>query len=296
MCRSSRPHFCHNGRMDLVQSLQAALGGPQSFWLSVTQLGSDYAFIILMGLYIFLINPRGARDFGVWFALSLLTNGVLKTVFNEPRPFVVNPDVASEAARATAGGPGLPSGHAQISTTIWGITAVALRSRVFWAVAALVVLLVSLSRVVLGVHYVSDVLLGLALGAVFVALAATVRVPRAEGVWRYVVPAVALVAAQLFDGVAYVSMSMGLLAGFWLTRTTFEGHRAWGPRLLGTVVGLALVFAVYFAFRVIPREIRETGVVEALRYLVLVLVATEAVPRLLRLPRATPVPATVTSA
>jgi membrane-associated phospholipid phosphatase len=272
--------------MQTVEALQAALGGPESFWLAVTQLGSDYAFIILMGLYIFLINPRGAREFGVWFALSLFTNGLLKSVLAFDRPFVANPDVASEAAKATAGGPGLPSGHAQISTTIWGMMALALRSRPFWGVASLVVVLVGLSRIVLGVHYLSDVLLGLALGAVFVTLSATVRVPRAEGVWRYVVPTAALLVATLLQDVAYASMSMGLLAGFWLTRTTFEPHRSLALRLGGTVLGLALVFAAYFAFRVIPDDVRSLGIVEALRYLVLVLVATEVVPRLLRLPRA----------
>ena len=104
----------------------------------------------------------------------------------------------------------------------------------FWAVAALVVALISLSRVVLGVHFVSDVLAGLALAALFVVLAARVRVPKAEGALLYAVPAVALVLAALFPKVAYLSMSMGLLSGFWLTRTTFEGHKNLLLRLLGT--------------------------------------------------------------
>lgn len=274
--------------MDIVRALHEALGGPESFWLALTQLGSDYAFIVLMGVYIFFVNPRGARDFGVWFSLSLFTNGLLKTVLNEPRPFQVDPSVASDAAKATAGGPGLPSGHAQISATIWGAIALAAKSRVFWIVAVLLVLLIALSRVVLGVHFLSDILVGLLLGAVFVTLLARVSVPRAEGAWLFIVPIAALLAATFFSSVAYMSMSMGLLAGFWLTRSTFEPHKNLGLRLVGTVVGLALVFAAYFAFRVVPEDIRRLGIVEAVRYMTLVLIATEGVPRLLRLKRAEP--------
>lgn len=276
--------------LNLVRAIQNALGGNQGFWLGLTQLGSDYAFIVLMGLYVFLVNPRGARDFGVWFAVSLFLNGVLKTVLDLPRPFAADPSVASDAAKATAGGPGLPSGHAQMSATIWFLMALALRSRVFWAVAVVVVALVSLSRIVLGVHYPSDVLAGLLLGGLVVAVAARVRVPAATNVTLYAVPVAALVLSAIFPEVAYLPMSMGLLAGFWLTRTTFEPHPNVGLRVLGTVVGLGLVFVAYFAFRVIPSEIRELGPVEALRYLALVLVATEVVPRVLRLPRAAPRP------
>lgn len=272
--------------MDVVRALHGALGSSEGFWLAVTGLGSDFAFIVLLCVYVFFVNPRGARDFGVFFALSLFTNGLVKTVLDLPRPFAADPGVASEAARSTAGGPGFPSGHAQISTTVWGLTALAVRSRVFWVVAALVVALVSLSRVVLGVHYPSDVLGGVLLGALFVALAARVRVPQARGAWLYVVPLVALVLAALFPSVAYLPMSMGLLAGFWLTRASFEAHRHLWVRLLSTVVGIALVFAVYLAFRVVPEDVRRLGLVEAVRFAVLVLVATEGVPRLLRLPRA----------
>ncbi|PYE54971.1 phosphatase PAP2 family protein [Deinococcus yavapaiensis] len=274
--------------MDIVRALHDALGGPESFWLALTQFGSDYAFIVLMGVYIFFVNPRGARDFGVWFSLSLFTNGLLKTVLDEPRPFQVDASIASDAAKDTAGGPGFPSGHAQISATIWGSMALAARNRVFWGVAAVLVLLIALSRVVLGVHFLSDIVGGVLIGAIFVALLARVGVPKAEGAWRFVVPIVALVAATVFSSVAYMSMSMGLLSGFWLTRSTFEGHRNLGMRLVGTIVGIALVFAVYFAFRVIPESIRHLGLVEAVRYMALVLIATEGVPRLLRLKRAEP--------
>jgi membrane-associated phospholipid phosphatase len=71
--------------------------------------------------------------------------------------------------------PGFPSGHATMSTLVYGGLALVHRRHVpsegtvAAALAALVVLAVSLSRVVLGVHYLGDVLVGLLVGAVALA-------------------------------------------------------------------------------------------------------------------------------
>lgn len=48
------------------------------------------------------------------------------------------------------------------------------------------------------------------------------------------------------------------------------------------VLGLVMVFAVYFALGALPQELKDMGVVRALRYAALVLVATEGVPLALR--------------
>jgi len=68
---------------------------------------------------------------------------------------------------ATGHGPGFPSGHALGTTMVWGGVALILDQgtrRARAAVAGTVVALVSLSRLVLGVHYAVDVVVGVALG------------------------------------------------------------------------------------------------------------------------------------
>jgi membrane-associated phospholipid phosphatase len=69
----------------------------------------------------------------------------------------------------TADGFGFPSGHAFGSTLFWGGLALVLdhwrfRTRLF--VASVIVTLVSISRLILGVHYLVDVLAGILLGIV----------------------------------------------------------------------------------------------------------------------------------
>lgn len=273
--------------MDTVRSLHAALGGPEALWLAITDLGSETALIVTVALYYWLVNPRGGRQLGLTFALSYLLNTVLKFALNEPRPFFSDPAVASDAAKATAGGPGLPSGHAQLSATLWGMMAGQLGRPWFFWVAGLVILLVSLSRIVLGVHFLSDVVVGLLLGAAFVTVGLRGRFVGGAGLWRWAVPVVALILGAFLPVYA---VGLGLLAGFWLSRTVFDAPTGWGGRVLVGVLGLALVFAVYLVFRVLPEDLRRSGIVSVLRYAAVVLAATELVPLLFRrvLPRADP--------
>ncbi|AFZ69093.1 phosphatase PAP2 family protein [Deinococcus peraridilitoris] len=266
--------------METVHIMRAALGGAESFWLAVTNLGSDFAFIVLLSLYYWLINPRGGRTVGIFFGASILVTDGLKYAFDAPRPFHLDAALASEAAKQTAGGPGLPSGHVLVSTTIWGLAASQLRSRAFWALTGLVIVLIALSRVVLGVHFPLDVLVGLLVGAVLVAVGSRLPLPERDApVWSWGVALAAVVAAAF---VPVYATALGILAGFWLAKPSFNAPQTWPARLLFVVAGLLLVFAVYFAFRALPAEVRHLGAVHALRYVALVLTATELVPRLLR--------------
>lgn len=106
-------------------------------------------------------------------ALALLFAGlsgellylVAKSSFQRARPDVIE-------RLSGAGWHAYPSGHTMLATIIWGLALVLLAARVSsWARPVLLVLAfaiplaVAASRVGLGVHYPSDVLAGLALGA-----------------------------------------------------------------------------------------------------------------------------------
>jgi membrane-associated phospholipid phosphatase len=73
---------------------------------------------------------------------------------------------------------GLPSGHTSVATACWGSLAVLLRSRRWWLVTALAALVMGLSRLYLGRHFLADVLAGAGLGALFVVLLYLLLNPR----------------------------------------------------------------------------------------------------------------------
>ncbi|MFC4427494.1 phosphatase PAP2 family protein [Deinococcus navajonensis] len=255
----------------------------ESLWLAVTTLGRDEVFIVVLALYTWLVRPHGGRDLGVAFALSYLVNSALKFGFDLPRPFTTQPDLASQAAQATAGGPGLPSGHAQMSATLWGGMAVQLQRSGMWIAALIVVALVSISRLALHVHYPSDVLIGLLLGGLFALAAWHAHFPQHD--WtRVAPPLVVLAIAALLPASAprELGTGLGLLAGFWYARPAFTPPRDWAGRLVVAVLGLVMVFAVYFGLSALPADIRNLGLVRALRYALLVLVAVQGVPFVLR--------------
>jgi hypothetical protein len=158
---------------------------------------------------------------------------------------------------------------------VWLGMAAQLRRRIVWCLALAVVSLVSLSRLALGVHFPGDVAAGLLLGAGF-AWVATRPVSRLQ-----LLGAIAFLLA-LVPALAEYARGLALLAAFMISRFAFTAPRDWPGRLMVGLGGLSIVFAAYFAFRVLPDELRHTGPVSGVRMFVTALVATELVPLLFR--------------
>ncbi len=102
---------------------------------------------------------------------ELATETLAKVVVDRPRPDL-------RPLLTSASDSSFPSGHAAGSAAVYGTVAVlvALRLGRQWPIvaASLFAVLVGASRVVLGVHYPTDVLAGLSLGAAWVAAAVVV--------------------------------------------------------------------------------------------------------------------------
>ena len=184
-----------------VQSALRVLPEPVAVCFSlVTQLG-DVWFLVSVVTLVYWVGPqlprvgdaidrrRAAVVLGaVLGALVVVTVG--KELFALPRP-----PGASEAPQAelvptalwplyesfaTGTGYGFPSGHAIGSTAAFGGLAWAIRAgrtRTRIAVATGLVAVVSLSRLVLGLHYLVDVLTGIGLGLIVLAVAVALRDP-----------------------------------------------------------------------------------------------------------------------
>ncbi len=143
-----------------------------TFFLVVTTFGSIEA-IAFLGVVVaaFFAWRRQWFIVGTWLAGvagSAVLNHLLKGLFARPRPFFEHPLLIESSYS-------FPSGHAMESFVVYGMLAyfavLALktwraRTAVVFA-AALLVVLIGLSRMYLGVHYFSDVLAGYAAGGVW---------------------------------------------------------------------------------------------------------------------------------
>lgn len=152
---------------------------------TVTNLGSPAAYIVLTAFFYWCVDERKAFRAGLVLFLSNGVNGALKTAFRVPRPFILDPTINLIGET----GYSLPSGHSQNAAAFWpslllGAGRGALgrspaasgESRKIAAgsaaLAALALpLLIGMSRVYLGVHYPTDVLLGWLLGGIIAASA-----------------------------------------------------------------------------------------------------------------------------
>lgn len=120
----------------------------------------EFLFILIPMIWIGYNWKTGMKVLFIML-LSYLVNDTLKHVFLQPRPFHLYPNLAI----IKVGGYGFPSGAAQTTIILAGALINAWRSRWAWVVAANYVFWIGLSRVYLGVHFISDVFGGWIVGA-----------------------------------------------------------------------------------------------------------------------------------
>ncbi|WP_241430873.1 phosphatase PAP2 family protein [Natronolimnohabitans innermongolicus] len=155
-------------------------------WLAVviallTQLGSVW-FLVLVLTALYWTATDARDDIATVAGMAIAGMGCykgLKEVFGLPRPEapLIDPTLLPwlieplYEATATVGGYGFPSGHAVNTTVVYvGLAAVLPigTRRLRYGAAAGLIVLVSFTRVALGVHYVVDVVVGAALGLALV--------------------------------------------------------------------------------------------------------------------------------
>lgn len=238
-------------------------------WLAViialiTQLGDGWFLISLLAILywtrsndhedILLVGGMLACGIGLYRGLKFLFG------FGRPEQPLLDPELLPAVIRqiyeatAFASGYGFPSGHATMTTIVYfGLAAVLTRGskRLRFGIAALIVSLVGFSRVALGVHYVVDIVAGVALGGILLVVAFDVldRLPTYRLTILLIVAVVLNVFYVLtsnghFDAIIMIGISLGLLGGWQIVVLARELVTATSVRDGGPAVGLRLGLAI----------------------------------------------------
>lgn len=150
-----------------LSRLAAAQRVNAGFWHAVTTLGGGTARIaisLIAAAFLWLWRRRGG-DALILLALALVQTGVnsgLKALFGRARP-----DLYPHLDRVWD--QSFPSGHAAQNAALWLLIALLIDRRLLWLCVP-IALLIGVSRVILGVHWPSDVLAGWLEGAAFAVL------------------------------------------------------------------------------------------------------------------------------
>jgi len=177
-----------------------ASDGLTTFMRLITTLGYMEFFMLFLIILLLAINFKKAF---LMFMVLIWTGAItffFKDYFDLPRPFHVDKtierldkqlpdevtfnfskrgassfwgalpaDVVAATRQAEGIQNGFPSGHTSIAIAFWGALAFLFRKRWITFLCASLMLLIPLSRIYLGVHFLADVIGGLVLGAIMLA-------------------------------------------------------------------------------------------------------------------------------
>ncbi len=238
----------------VIRAVQQAASPALTAVMKAVSFAGDVPFYALVLAILFWCGDtrRGFR-----IACAVLFSGALNTAVKNtlcvPRPFIAD----SNVGLAAASGYSTPSGHAQLAATFWPLAASGLRKKALRICAAVVPpLLIGFSRIYLGVHYPSDVLLGLcvgmliSLGALLWGDALAVRAARLPRMIRILcVSVIAFLFNHFSDGdVTLSALFWGFSCGYvLLCETAAVDGRLGSPlqKALRVIAGCAVLFVLY---------------------------------------------------
>jgi len=144
--------------IELILWLQSLGDWPAGLMNLFTFTGYAEFYLLIMPAVYWCWDSRLGLRLAVVFLLSTALNFYVKLLIHDPRPYWLEPEVRLlSRAEITFGA---PSGHAQNAVAVWGTLAAYLKSSWAWVIAGLLMFFVGLSRIYLGVHFPTDVLIG----------------------------------------------------------------------------------------------------------------------------------------
>ena len=231
----------------------------------ITDIGGEIGYLIILSLVYWCVNKSIGKRLSYAYLFTATLNAWLKAIWRIPRPD--SPALEPELQKANLSARlqpirhetslSFPSGHTQGAVVAWGYMAVRFARRWFWIVAVAMIGLIAFSRMYLGVHFPQDVIAGLVIGLLYVALwlwaeprlhrwIATISV-RQRYALAALVPLGVLLIHPVKDTATTLGAITGMGVGYVLESETLRFTVA-GPfwqRAARAIVGLLLLILAY---------------------------------------------------
>jgi undecaprenyl-diphosphatase len=213
----------------------------------------EFLFILIPLVWIGYSWRLGMRLFYILILSGFITM-LLKNVFALPRPYWIDPSLGL----IKVSGYGFPSGGAQVATLLSGILITTWKSRWAWIIGFNFFFWISLSRLYLGVHFITDVIGGWAIGLALWALYAIFfpRIEKRLQKWSLPsllslslgIPILLLPLAYSLSVLPQCSVALGAAIGIFFA-TLFKQHlpdaKSWKEFFWRGTIGVGGVFLLY---------------------------------------------------
>ena len=284
--------------IEWIQSHMGAIGAPIASFF--TMLGEPVVLVAIIGFIYWCYDKDFGRFIGINILVGLVLNPMIKNIAVRRRPYFDNPSIKclrkvssdGELYDVAAQGYSFPSAHSMNSAIVYGSIAAYKKKKLFITLAIVLPILVATSRFSLGVHYPTDVLVGLITGVlVIIGISFLMKkVKRLEIIY------VVFVAISLI-GVIYCRTEdfytgLGLMIGFFSAdiferrHVNFRSTRNPVICVIRIVGGFATYFALSFLLKLpFSEEFLESSSmgsfsVRAMRYAIIAFVAFGLYPML----------------
>jgi membrane-associated phospholipid phosphatase len=148
-------------------------------------LGTQNSYLIIMAWIYWCVDNQVGIRLGVFLVVSSGFTTALKWIFHSPRPYWINMDVKALSQESSFG---MPSGHALMSSTFFGRVALWVKKKWVTVLLTILIFLIGLSRIYLGVHFLSDVISGWLFGISLLIILSALEKPisqylKKQGFW-----------------------------------------------------------------------------------------------------------------
>ena len=167
--------------METLQSHMGTIGTTLAKFF--TNFGEELLLVAVLGFIYWCWDKKYGLFVGLELLCACLWNPMIKNIFLRRRPYCdhagikcLKPvDASADIYDLSVQGYSFPSGHSANAAATYGAIAAYKKNRLLTVLAVVLSLLVGVSRVMLGVHYPTDVLAGWALGLLIVIVISLVQ-------------------------------------------------------------------------------------------------------------------------
>jgi len=243
-----------------------------------TMFGEELVIIGILGFIYWCYDKKTGEQIGITVFISLVLNSVIKTVVQRQRPYLIDSRI-DNVRPSTSGGYSFPSGHTQGAASVFGSLAIWMKKRWLTVVSTVIIVLVAISRMYIGVHFLSDVIVGglLGIGIAYLGYRYFSKDRSTDKLYRYLLMgsiAIGILfyiyslftinatdelnnAANLYDKLVDVLKMLGVICGFIVgvtfekSKVKFTQHKVLWKNLIRFALGVAVVMGVRLGLKVV---------------------------------------------